>query len=333
MFVHHHRDQKLQQYTGSLDRTIWLFKQRLSRGGLDAQSTFDAVQQQLQAHGDIPRGGQIIDATLVRVPIQHMITDEKSEVYQGKTPENWGPKKTVHKDTDARWTTKYKKNPRLQVPPHVGARGKLNRRWAVTPANVDCRQDPSQGRGPGNTAARLYADRGYDHHANRQVLAECDWKDGIARMAGPGQELGERRTATRPSTAGELPCRARLRAVAPPGRKDRVRGNAGAQRTCYRAQVRGLQRQAPGVATGALMAQVRLLVGYPACCRAATAGKCAVGTPESTVGRHRGAHRQNGFVEAPLLAIDAVADRMLVLLGIEALTTSPDIGLVEKTLQ
>jgi IS5 family transposase len=191
MFVQHHRDLKLQQYTGSLYRTIWLFKRRLSRGGLDAQSIFDAVQQQLQAHGDIPRGGQIIAATIVRVPIQHMTKDEKAEVYQGKTSGNWSPKKTVHKDTDVRWTTKYKKNPRLQVPPHVGARGKLNRRWAVTPANVDCRLDPSQGRGPGNTAARLYADRGYDHHANRQVLAECDWKDGIARMACPEQELGE----------------------------------------------------------------------------------------------------------------------------------------------
>jgi IS5 family transposase len=216
MFVQHHRDQKLQQYTGSLDRmaelvdsakvaaavdaacsrpdrsmgecppyltktivrvlylqalynlsdeeaehplldrrtfqrfcgladklrspdarTIWLFKQRLSRGELDAQSVFDAVQQQLQAHGNIPRGGQTIDATIVRVPIQHPTKDEKAKVYQGKTPENWSPKKTVHKDTDARWTTKYKKNPQLQVPPHVDARWKLKWRWAVTPANVD----------------------------------------------------------------------------------------------------------------------------------------------------------------------------------------------------
>jgi IS5 family transposase len=39
-------------------RTVWLFKQRLAQGGMGARAIFDAVQQQLQAHGYIPRGGQ-----------------------------------------------------------------------------------------------------------------------------------------------------------------------------------------------------------------------------------------------------------------------------------
>jgi hypothetical protein len=293
MFVQHHRDQKLQQYTGSPDRTIRSFKRRLSRGGLDAQSVFDAVQQQLQARGDIPRGGQTIDATIVRVPIQHLTKDEKAEVYQGKTPENWSPKKTVHKDTDARWTTKYKKNPQLQVPPHVNARWKLKWRWAVTPANVD----------DGKTLPKVVAQAIPLHGCmptaamTTTPTATSYWLSVTGRTASRARPARGRnlasvpRSATRPSTAGALPCRVRLRAVAPPGRKDRVRGIAGAQRTCYRAQVRGLQRQAPAVATGqcggALMAQVCLLVDYPACCRTATARKCVAGTPESAAGRHR----------------------------------------------
>jgi hypothetical protein len=46
-----------------------------------------------------------------------------------------------------------------------------------------------------NTTARLLTGRGYDHDANRQVLAECGLKDGIARKAKPGKKLGERAQA------------------------------------------------------------------------------------------------------------------------------------------
>lgn len=275
MFVQHHRDQKLQQYTGSLERmaelvdfakvgaavdgacprpdrskggrppyptetmvrvlfvqalynlsdeetehqlldrrsfqrfcgladelripdarTIWLFKQRLTQGGLGARAIFDAVQQQLQAHGYIPRGGQIIDATLVRAPIQNLTKDEKAQVYQGKTPEDWSPKKAAHQDSDARWTKKYKKSFHgYKLHANVDVRWKFIRRWKVTPANVDDGNTLAAVLDSANTAARLYADRGYDHEANRQVLAGHGWKDGIARKAEPGRKLGQRAQA------------------------------------------------------------------------------------------------------------------------------------------
>ena len=47
-------------------RTVWLFRQRLVAGGLGARAVFEAVQQQLQARGYIPCGGQIVDAPIVR---------------------------------------------------------------------------------------------------------------------------------------------------------------------------------------------------------------------------------------------------------------------------
>lgn len=275
MFVQHHRDQKLQQYTGSLERmtelvdfgkvaaavdaacprpdrskggrppyptetmvrvlflqalynlsdedtehqlldrrsfqrfcgladelripdarTVWLFKQRLAQGGMGARAIFDAVQQQLQAHGFIPRGGQIVDATIVRAPIQHLTKDEKAQVYQGSKPEEWSAKKAAHKDTDARWTKKHKKSFHgYKLHANVDARWKLIRRWKVTPANVDDGKTLTDIIDRANTTARLLADRGYDHDANRQVLAERGWKDGIARKAKPGKKLGERAQA------------------------------------------------------------------------------------------------------------------------------------------
>ena len=48
---------------------------------------------------------------------------------------------------------------------------------------------------PTNTAAQLFGDRGYDHAANRAVLAEHGWRDAIARKARAGRPLGQRAQA------------------------------------------------------------------------------------------------------------------------------------------
>ena len=177
-------------------RTIWLFKQRLATGGLGAKAIFEAVQQQLQAHGYLPRGGQIVDATIVRAPIQHLDKDEKAQVAEGKVPENWSPKKLRHKDIQARWTKKHSKSFfGYKLHANVDVRWKLIRRWVVTPANIDDGRTLSKVLDPANTAACLYGDRGYDHQANREVLVARGWRDGIARKAAAGRELGARAQA------------------------------------------------------------------------------------------------------------------------------------------
>jgi len=177
-------------------RTVWLFKQRLVQGGLGAQVIFDAVQQQLQAQGYIPRGGQIVDATIVRAPIQRLDKEEKALVQQGAVPREWGAKKTRHKDTDARWTKKHGKSFHgYKLHANVDARYKLIRRYKVTPANVDDGNTLPQVLDKANTAARLYADRGYDRRASRELLARHGCKDGIARRAPPGEKLGQRAEA------------------------------------------------------------------------------------------------------------------------------------------
>jgi hypothetical protein len=43
-------------------RTIWVFRERVQKAG-GADVLFDAVQHQLQRHGFLARGGQIIDAS------------------------------------------------------------------------------------------------------------------------------------------------------------------------------------------------------------------------------------------------------------------------------
>ena len=118
-------------------RTIWLFKQRLVAGGLGAQTLFEAVQQQLHAHGYIPRGGQIVDATIVRAPIQHLDKEEKAQVKEGQVPEAWSQKKARHKDIEARWTKKHGKSYfGYKLHANVDVRWKCIRRWKVTPATT-----------------------------------------------------------------------------------------------------------------------------------------------------------------------------------------------------
>jgi len=46
--------------------TIWLFENRIGPAG--AQALFEAVKRQIERKGYIARGGQIVDATLVRAP-------------------------------------------------------------------------------------------------------------------------------------------------------------------------------------------------------------------------------------------------------------------------
>lgn len=119
-------------------RTLWSFNQRLAKGGLGGQTIFDAVSQQLQAHGYIPRGGQIVDASIVQAPITQTKSEEREALNQGKAPECWDAKRLAHTDRDARWTKKHGKSfYGYKLHANADARYKLIRRVKVTAANID----------------------------------------------------------------------------------------------------------------------------------------------------------------------------------------------------
>jgi len=174
-------------------RTLWSFKQRLSKGGLGGRAIFEAVSHQLQRHGYIPRGGQIVDASIVQAPITQTRSEERQALNEGKAPEGWSTKRLQHTDRDARWTKKHGKSfYGYKVHSNVDARWKLIRRIAVTPANVDDGNTLQAVVDTANTRGRLLADRGYDAQANRELLAKHQLRDGIARRAKPGQEARQR---------------------------------------------------------------------------------------------------------------------------------------------
>jgi len=190
-------------------RTLWSFKQRLAQGGLGGRAIFDAVSLQLQQHGYIPRGGQIVDASIVQAPITQTRADEREALNEGKAPEGWSDKKLRHSDRDARWTKKHGKSfYGYKLHGNVDARYKLIRRIAVTPANVDDGQTLARVLDPSNTGRQVLADRGYDSQANQELLQAEQLRDGIARRAKPGQEHRRRldarnRTISRKRARGE----------------------------------------------------------------------------------------------------------------------------------
>lgn len=187
--------------------TVWSFRERLVQAGLGAV-VFEEVNRQLQAHGYLARCGQIIDATLVPVPIQRNGRAENAQIKQGETPPDWSAKKTAHKDVDARWTEKHGKQTfGYKMSASTDRRYKLIRKLHVSPANEGDQTHLMQVLDPRNTSRDVYADRGYTELAS---LKQAGWRQHIQRRAKPKQALsptqaGRNRRIARIRARGEHP--------------------------------------------------------------------------------------------------------------------------------
>jgi transposase, IS5 family len=69
---------------------------------------FGHFEGYLRERGYQAQGGQIIDATLIRVPKQRIGKADKASLEAGEIPADWqeNPHRLAQKDTDARWTKK-----------------------------------------------------------------------------------------------------------------------------------------------------------------------------------------------------------------------------------
>lgn len=91
------------------EKTIWLFREKLSKNGI-IDRLYETFQQQLMKEGVLAQNGSIVDATFVDVPKQRNTKDENKDIKGGKTPESFEQNitKKRQKDMDARWVTKNK---------------------------------------------------------------------------------------------------------------------------------------------------------------------------------------------------------------------------------
>ena len=171
--------------------TVALFRERLRQAGVDKE-LFLMFNAYLDKQGLKPRGGQIIDATLVPVPKQRNRRKENEEIKQGKVPEDWqdNPNRLRQKDLDARWTKKngvshygYKNS--ISIDAAYG----LIRRHVLTPANIhDSQMLPALLDGE-NGDAMVWADSAYQSKLVDSFLKEAGYESRIHEKGSRHQPL------------------------------------------------------------------------------------------------------------------------------------------------
>ncbi len=85
-------------------KTLWLFRDTLAnKNAFD--KLFSKFNRYLDGEGLFARQGQLIDASIVPVPVQRNTREENTRIKHGEVPEDWQdqPDKLQQKDTDARW--------------------------------------------------------------------------------------------------------------------------------------------------------------------------------------------------------------------------------------
>ena len=91
--------------------TLRNFREAMIAGGA-FDDLFERLDRAITAAGYLPRGGQILDATLVGAPRQHDTDGGKATIREGRSaaaiwPDQ--PARARQKDVDGRWTVKYPK--------------------------------------------------------------------------------------------------------------------------------------------------------------------------------------------------------------------------------
>ena len=179
-------------------KTIWLFRQRLTDAGL-IEELFQQFEQYWQTAGYAAKGGQIIDATLVAVPIQRHSREENTQIKNGEIPAEWEkePHKQSQKDVDARWTQKngnsyygYKNHINVDV-----AHGFI-RQHSVTDAAVHDSQELATVLDPDNVDAQVWADSAYRSAEIERTLELEEYESQIHERADRNSPLSDEQKAS-----------------------------------------------------------------------------------------------------------------------------------------
>ena len=144
-------------------KTIWLFRNQLAEADV-IDALFNRFDDFLRKRGYAARGGQIVDASIVPVPIQRNKAEENEAIKKGETPEDWKekPAKLRQKDIDATWTKKNSKSYYgYKNHINVDAKYKFIRVWCVTHAAVHDSIMLPVLLDESNTSSRVYGDSAY----------------------------------------------------------------------------------------------------------------------------------------------------------------------------
>lgn len=175
--------------------TIWNFRERLKELEL-MEILFDRFSDHLAAEGYQAKQGQIVDASIVPVPIQRNSREENRRVKNGEVPQDWSEAKREQKDVQARWTKKNAKS-YFGYKNHidVDVEHKLIRTFAVTPANVHDSKVLDDLIDPDNEGPGVWADSAYRSEETEAVLEQAGYESHICEKGQAGQPLSAEQEA------------------------------------------------------------------------------------------------------------------------------------------
>jgi IS5 family transposase len=173
-------------------KTIWLFRDRLEKHEL-VKPLFEKFDAYLRKCGFEAKKGQIIDATIVKVPIQRNSREENEQIKKDEPPvKNWSKAKRRQKDTDARWTKKNNKSffgfkNHIQV----DVKHKFVRDYVVTDASVHDSQVFEEILDEDNSSCDVYADSAYRSKETEDKLKKEGFRPHLQRKGNKGHKLTE----------------------------------------------------------------------------------------------------------------------------------------------
>jgi len=175
-------------------KTIWLFREQLTEAGL-VEELFVGFDSYLRQSGFEAKGGQIIDASIVRRPKQNNTREENTAIKAGQPPAGWAdrPEKARQKDTDARWVKKLSQN-HFGYKNHlsIDVKHKLIRAWTATAAATHDSNVCEQLLDEANSSRAIWADAAYRSEKRIMELKAAGWRPHIQRKAERNHPLSQR---------------------------------------------------------------------------------------------------------------------------------------------
>ena len=169
--------------------TIWRFRNDLANAGV-VETLFSQFNDFLLAKGFRAQKGQIVDANIVKVPIQRNSREENQQIKAGDKPETWSTHKRSQKDTDARWTKKNGRN-FFGYKNHISAdvKHKLIRSYSVSSAEVHDSNVFEELLDPENTSGDVWADSAYRSQEKIEWLEKMGYREHIQRKGSRNKKL------------------------------------------------------------------------------------------------------------------------------------------------
>jgi IS5 family transposase len=173
-------------------KTIWLFREELGRAGL-VKRLFERFDRYLRDRGFTARKGQIVDASIISVPIQRNSREENARIKQGDVPEEWNESKRRQKDVHARWSARPKKHA-FGYKNHISidAKYKLIRDYVVTDAAVHDSRVFEELLDETNTSRDIWADSAYRSEEALAELEKRGYREHLQRKGCRSRKLTER---------------------------------------------------------------------------------------------------------------------------------------------